>query len=107
MTLNDLEFKAEDFCGYDNAFVKCPHTFLSGCRGLGLAETANRLLRERLEKAIPELVNRFLAWPLPESVCSDPCATERGYPHRSGTTLLTADEARQMLEHILGFYYRR
>lgn len=50
---------------------------------------------------IDALVNRFLSWPLPESVCSDPCSTERGYPHRSGTNLLTADEARKMVEYIL------
>src|SRR3990167_8214466 len=53
------------------------------------------------EAVLEELVNRFLAWPLPESVCSDLCATQRGYPHRSGTTLLTADEARKMLEYVL------
>lgn len=47
------------------------------------------------------LVNRFLAWPLPESVCCDPCATTRGYPNRMGTNLLTADEAKTMFEHVL------
>lgn len=47
------------------------------------------------------MVNRFLTWPLPESVCSDLCATMRGAPHRSGTSLLSAEEARQMLEHVL------
>lgn len=48
-----------------------------------------------------ELVDRFLRWPLPESVCSDACVVQRGYPHRIGTNLLTADEARQMLEYVL------
>ena len=48
-----------------------------------------------------EMVDRFLMWPLPESVCSDHCATMRGYTERTGTNLLTADEARQMLEHVL------
>lgn len=52
-------------------------------------------------KVTDEMVNRFLSWPLPASVRSDDCATVQGYPHRSGTTLLTADEARQMLEHVL------
>jgi hypothetical protein len=47
------------------------------------------------------LVDRFLAWPLPESVCADLCATEQGYPHRIGTNLLSAEEARQMLEYLL------
>lgn len=49
-----------------------------------------------------EMVNRFLAWPLPASVNCDPCATQPNYPHdRVGTNLLTAIEARQMLEHVL------
>lgn len=47
------------------------------------------------------LVDRFLAWPLPDSVCSDGCVTERGYPNRSGTNLLTASEAEAMLRHVL------
>lgn len=49
-----------------------------------------------------EMVDRFLSWPLPASVCSDPCSTMKEYPHqRVGTSLLTADEARQMLQHVL------
>jgi len=53
------------------------------------------------------LVDRFLSWPLPDSVCSDECVTKRdwgkaeGWPKRVGTNLLTADEARQMLEYVL------
>lgn len=56
---------------------------------------------------IDKLVNRFLAWPLPLTVQADPCACMafvEGDPirkHRSGTTLLTADEARQMIEYLL------
>jgi hypothetical protein len=51
---------------------------------------------------IEQLVDRFLAWPLPKSVASDPCVTDRDYPHqRVGTNLLTADEARQMIEYLL------
>lgn len=50
---------------------------------------------------IKELADLFLAWPLPESVCSDHCVTVSGYPHqRSGTNLLTAAEARKMLEYL-------
>lgn len=52
------------------------------------------------EDIVPALVDVFLAWPLPESVCSDLCAAEQR-PGRSGTNLLTADEARQMFEHVL------
>ena len=48
------------------------------------------------------LVERFLAWPVPKSVRSDLCVTQ-DYPHqRSGTNLLTADEARQMIEYLFG-----
>lgn len=50
-----------------------------------------------------DMVNRFLRWPLPASVCSDLCVTESKYPHsRSGTNLLTEDETRQMLEFVIG-----
>jgi hypothetical protein len=63
-----------------------------------LVRAANRKVDQiRLSK----MVDRFLAWPLPASVCSDACVVQRGYPHRIGTNLLTADEARQMLEHVL------
>ena len=51
---------------------------------------------------IDKLVDRFLAWPLPKSVASDGCVTNRDYPHqRIGTNLLTADEAKQMIEYLL------
>ena len=53
---------------------------------------------------LDEMVNLFLTWPLPESVCSDLVATRRGYPNRTGTTLLTAREAKLMLEHVLTEY---
>lgn len=49
---------------------------------------------------IDKLVDRFLAGPLPDSVCVDFCATNQ-QTGRSGTNLLTADEARQMFEHVL------
>ena len=52
------------------------------------------------DEAIAGLVDKFLAWPLPSSVSSDQCTTVRGYPHRSGTNLLTATEARQMFEYL-------
>lgn len=54
------------------------------------------------QRIISRLVEQFLAWPLPESVCSDPCVCERGHPRRSGTNLLTANEAEQMIKHLLG-----
>jgi hypothetical protein len=58
-------------------------------------------LMKRGEVDRQALVDRFLMWPLPESVCSDLCATNPNYPFpRSGTNLLTADEARQMFEYL-------
>lgn len=68
-----------------------------------LNETESKSV-ERIKNATPdisEMVNAFLAWPLPDSVCSDGCVTIKGYPRRSGTNLLTADEAKQMFEHVL------
>ena len=72
---------------------------------------ANAMLVERHKWVVPQTtahrsdiaakVDRFLAWPLPGSVRSDDCATKQGHPGRTGTTLLTADEARQMLEYVL------
>lgn len=48
-----------------------------------------------------KLVERFLSWPLPQSVCGDLCVTDPQYKFpRSGTNLLTADEARQMIDHL-------
>lgn len=49
-----------------------------------------------------QLVDKFLRWSLPASVCSDPCATMAGYPHRTGTNLLNAVEARQMIVYLMG-----
>lgn len=55
-----------------------------------------------MSDVIQEMVDRFLSWPLPQTVCVDHCATDRTYPaRRYGTNLLTADEARQMIEYLL------
>lgn len=48
------------------------------------------------------LVDRFLCYPLPTSVKPDPCAMNPKHPHRTGTNLLTATEAREVLGAILG-----
>ena len=61
---------------------------------------------------IDEIVNAFLQWKLPDTVCSDLCATDREYAKRypgmrCGTNLLTADEARQMVEHVFGAQFTR
>ena len=46
------------------------------------------------------MVDRFLSWPLPVDVRADDCACKPS-TGRTGTNLLTADQARQMLEHVL------
>lgn len=45
-----------------------------------------------------ELVSRFLTWPVPADVYPDGTP---GLPGRTGTNLMTAPQARQMLEHVL------
>jgi len=48
------------------------------------------------------LVDRFLACPLPQTVKADSCACNPNYPHpRTGTNLLTATEAKEMLAKVL------
>lgn len=47
------------------------------------------------------LVDEFLKWPLPESVCVDPCAARSGESGRVGTNLLTAEEAGKMFEVVV------
>lgn len=44
-------------------------------------------------------VNRFLAWPVPADVYPDGKA---GEPGRTGTNLLTAHQAKEMLKHVIG-----
>lgn len=51
---------------------------------------------------IGALVDRFLQWKLPTTVCSDGCVVMPDYQHpRFGTSLLTESEAKQMLEYVL------
>lgn len=59
-----------------------------------------------------EMVSRFLGWPLPENFNPDGGITFKrtfndgtpyeGIRHPSGTNLLDAEQARAMLEHVLG-----
>jgi hypothetical protein len=52
---------------------------------------------------VATLVDRFLTWPLPQSVNSDKCVTDNTYTFpRSGTNLLSAIEAEEMVRHVLG-----
>jgi len=53
------------------------------------------------ERVWQRLVDRFLQWPLPQTVCSDLCVTDSAYRFpRSGTNLLNVNEARQMIEYL-------
>ena len=54
------------------------------------------------ERIVSKLVDKFLSWKLPLSVCSDPCVTVAGYHYRRGTELLSAAEAREMILHLVG-----
>jgi hypothetical protein len=68
---------------------------------LGLERTIAARATAEPNVSLTQMVDRFLAWPLPKSVCSDLCVTDSNYPSpRCGTNLLTADEARSMLEHV-------
>lgn len=53
----------------------------------------------KADEIVKIMVDRFLSWPLPQSVAADLCATDPNYLHsRTGTNLLTADQAREMFE---------
>jgi hypothetical protein len=58
-----------------------------------------QLLRIDAMKPTKEMIDRFLTWPVPASVYPDGTP---GKPGRTGTNLLTATEAEQMLTHALG-----
>ena len=49
---------------------------------------------------LQKLAERFCTAPLPESVCADLCAIHPA-PGRTGTNLLTVEEAKAMLEYVL------
>lgn len=59
------------------------------------------------DTALKELTDKFLAWNLPDSVCSDLCVTTsrwsmRHTTPRTGTNLLNADDARSMVGDVFG-----
>lgn len=79
------------------------------CAALAQAEAA--LFAHIAQQAMPpiqDLANRFLGWKLPQTFGPDCFITferEKAKANQSwpvGTNLLSADEARQMLEHVLG-----
>lgn len=56
-------------------------------------------LKERLAGPTDDQVGRFLTWPVPAEVCPDGTP---GQPGRTGTNLLSAPQAKAMLQHVLG-----
>lgn len=81
-----------------------PTVVIGPCKETNCADLVE-VMNEVREKELNHMVNRFLSWPLPKSVCSDTCVSDRNYQFpRSGTNLLTADEARQMLEYVMKGY---
>lgn len=55
-------------------------------------------LKSRLAGPTPEQVSRFLTWPVPAHVYPDGAP---GQPGRTGTNLLDAPTAQEMLTHVL------
>jgi hypothetical protein len=55
-------------------------------------------LKDRLAAPTPEQVSRFLTWPVPAHVHPDGAP---GQPGRTGTNLLDAPTAQEMLTHVL------
>ena len=64
---------------------------------------ASSAIHVKMPPSIEWLFNNFQKWsgPLPESVNCDMCASMPGEKWRTGTNLLTAMEAKAMLEHVL------
>lgn len=56
-------------------------------------------LRARLAGPTDDQVARFLTWPVPADVYPDGAP---GQPGRTGTNLLSAPQAKAMLQHVLG-----
>ena len=66
-----------------------------------MKETLMITTKTTIHVDMDKIVEKFLKWPLPSSVCCDFCATKPGVTYRSGTNLLSATEAKQMFEYIL------
>jgi hypothetical protein len=88
----------------DRPYITLPKKWLLEL--MALCGPEQHELRERvLESVVPapgfisdEQVQRFLTWPVPADVYPDGIP---GQPGRTGTNLLSAQQARQMLEHVM------
>lgn len=66
-----------------------------------IRELLEKAINEAMNKNIEKMVDKFLMWELPKTVYSDLCVTMHDYPHtRLGTNLLTATEAKEMLQYL-------
>lgn len=72
-----------------------------GVRHSKCGERVMEPAEEPKPRDLDALAIRFLTWKLPDDVCADPCASNPGYPGRSGTNLLNAPQARAMLAYVL------
>jgi len=71
----------------------------------GIVRTQELLEEAQAALVTDEMVNRFLAWPLPPTFAPDggvSFAPTAGTPWPIGTNLLTAEQAKAMLRHVLG-----
>ncbi len=89
------EFGREDWL---DLLMACQDGRATCMRVLEIIEREMDLQRPSVDR----MVETFLQWRLPESVCADGCTTRTDWPHpRYGTNLLTHPEAKQMIEHLL------
>lgn len=76
--------------------------FPDAVEALATAALANLHGKPDASAVTDEMVNRFLAWKLPDDFNPDGGVTKRVGATPVGTNLLTAVQARAMLEHVLG-----
>ena len=55
-----------------------------------------------IDEQMNEMAEAFLRWSLPEDVCADAIACTPRAPHRTGTNLLTARQAVEMIKFVCG-----
>jgi hypothetical protein len=74
-----------------------PTPAVDGAMRESIAGCLSGLAGQRLD----QMADLIMRWPLPKSVCSDPCVSMQNYTApRYGTSLMTHGEALQMLEYV-------
>lgn len=100
MLLDDIDTQDDASKSDDAHFRKCAYQIQQKRHQIISGDVVSAPPLPSGEK-LDEMVNAFLSWPLPESVCSDTCATVHGHKGRSGTNLLTAVEAKAMFSEVV------